>query len=68
MFKKSIICAAVLAASVSVASAAEISPPRDLSVPDLLLWADAYKKDTGNGLNYQSIGSGAGLKQIRPRR
>jgi phosphate transport system substrate-binding protein len=27
-------------------------------------WADAYKKNTGNGLNYQSIGSGGGIKQI----
>ena len=27
-------------------------------------WADAYKKETGNSLNYQSIGSGAGIKQI----
>ena len=27
-------------------------------------WADAYKKATGNGLNYQSIGSGGGIKQI----
>jgi len=27
-------------------------------------WADAYKKDTGDGLNYQSIGSGGGIKQI----
>ena len=27
-------------------------------------WADAYKKETGNGLNYQSIGSGAGIKHI----
>ncbi len=30
-------------------------------------WADAYKKDTGNGLNYQSIGSGAGIKQIKAK-
>ncbi len=30
-------------------------------------WADAYKKDTGNGLNYQSIGSGAGIKQIQAK-
>lgn len=28
-------------------------------------WADAYKKETGNGLNYQSIGSGGGIKQIQ---
>jgi len=27
-------------------------------------WADAYKKQTGNGMNYQSIGSGGGIKQI----
>src|SRR6478735_7642187 len=30
-------------------------------------WAEMYKKDTGNGLNYQSIGSGAGIKQIRAK-
>jgi phosphate transport system substrate-binding protein len=27
-------------------------------------WADAYKKSTGVALNYQSIGSGGGIKQI----
>jgi phosphate transport system substrate-binding protein len=30
-------------------------------------WADAYKKATGTGLNYQSIGSGGGIKQIRSK-
>ncbi len=30
-------------------------------------WADAYKKDTGDSLNYQSIGSGAGIKQIQAK-
>src|ERR1043165_1693182 len=30
-------------------------------------WADAYKKETGTGLNYQSIGSGGGIKQITAR-
>ena len=30
-------------------------------------WADAYKKETGVGLNYQSIGSGGGIKQIKAR-
>lgn len=30
-------------------------------------WAEAYKKETGNGLNYQSIGSGGGIKQIIAR-
>jgi phosphate transport system substrate-binding protein len=27
-------------------------------------WADAYRKQTGTGMNYQSIGSGGGIKQI----
>jgi phosphate transport system substrate-binding protein len=27
-------------------------------------WADAYRKSTGVGMNYQSIGSGGGIKQI----
>jgi phosphate transport system substrate-binding protein len=30
-------------------------------------WAEAYKKDTGIGLNYQSIGSGGGIRQIRAK-
>src|ERR1700748_3799685 len=30
-------------------------------------WADTYKKETGVGLNYQSIGSGGGIKQIQAR-
>ncbi len=30
-------------------------------------WADTYKKETGNNLNYQSIGSGGGIKQIKAR-
>jgi phosphate transport system substrate-binding protein len=30
-------------------------------------WADAYKKATGVGLNYQSIGSGGGIRQITAR-
>jgi phosphate transport system substrate-binding protein len=30
-------------------------------------WAENYKKATGNGLNYQSVGSGAGIKQIKAK-
>ena len=30
-------------------------------------WADSYKKVSGNTLNYQSIGSGAGIKQIEAK-
>lgn len=30
-------------------------------------WAESYKAATGNGLNYQSIGSGGGIKQIKAK-
>ncbi|MEO8171137.1 MAG: extracellular solute-binding protein, partial [Oxalobacteraceae bacterium] len=30
-------------------------------------WAEAYKAATGNALNYQSIGSGGGIKQIKAK-
>src|SRR3989440_6332251 len=35
--------------------------------PAYAKWADAYKKETGIGLNYQSIGSGGGIKQIKAK-
>lgn len=30
-------------------------------------WAEAYKAKTGSGMNYQSIGSGGGIKQIQAK-
>jgi len=30
-------------------------------------WAETYKKATGTGMNYQSIGSGGGIKQIKEK-
>ncbi len=30
-------------------------------------WADAYNKATGTRINYQSVGSGAGIKQIKAK-
>lgn len=30
-------------------------------------WADAYKKESGISVNYQSIGSGGGIKQIKEK-
>ena len=40
---------------------------RRFPYPIYAKWADAYKKATGVGLNYQSIGSGGGIKQIYAR-
>jgi phosphate transport system substrate-binding protein len=68
MFMKSIIGAAALVVSIGIACAADISGAgATFPFPIYAKWADAYKKDTGNGLNYQSIGSGAGIKQIRAK-
>ncbi len=30
-------------------------------------WADAYNKVTGVRINYQSVGSGAGIRQIKAK-
>ena len=35
--------------------------------PVLAKWAEAYKGKSGNSLNYQSIGSGGGIKQIKAK-
>jgi phosphate transport system substrate-binding protein len=62
---RTIAAAGLLAAAITPASAAEITGAGSTFVyPVLAKWADAYKKDTGIGLNYQSIGSGGGIKQI----
>jgi len=61
--------AGVLALALNApASAADISGAgATFPYPIYAKWADAYKKETGNGLNYQSIGSGGGIKQITAR-
>ena len=56
------------AAALVPANAADISGAgATFPYPIYAKWADAYKKETGNGLNYQSIGSGGGIKQIKAK-
>jgi phosphate transport system substrate-binding protein len=56
------------ALSVSAASAADISGAgATFPNPIYSKWADAYKTETGNSMNYQSIGSGGGIKQIEAK-
>jgi phosphate transport system substrate-binding protein len=57
-----------VAFTVSTAQAADISGAgATFPYPIYAKWADAYKKETGIGLNYQSIGSGGGIKQIKAK-
>ena len=56
------------AAAFAPANAADISGAgASFPYPIYTKWADAYKKETGIGLNYQSIGSGGGIKQIKAK-
>ena len=67
-FMKSLLAGAVLATVSWSASAADISGAgATFPYPVYAKWADAYKKETGVGLNYQSIGSGGGIKQIKAK-
>jgi phosphate ABC transporter phosphate-binding protein len=60
--------AAASTLSISAAMAADISGAgATFPYPIYAKWADAYKKETGIGLNYQSIGSGGGIKQIKAK-
>ena len=60
--------AGLLAASAMPASALDLSGAgATFPYPLYAKWADTYKKETGVGLNYQSIGSGGGIKQIQQK-
>jgi len=56
------LAAAILPAAADISGAGATFP-----YPIYAKWADTYKKETGVGLNYQSIGSGGGIKQIQAR-
>ena len=61
---KGFLAAAALAFGVQAQSADITGAGATFPYPIYAKWADAYKKETGVGLNYQSIGSGGGIKQI----
>lgn len=56
--------AAAFSFSASVSAADITGAGATFPYPIYAKWADAYRKSTGVGLNYQSIGSGGGIKQI----
>jgi phosphate transport system substrate-binding protein len=66
-FVKTIVAVGLVAASTSAFAADITGAGATFPFPVYSKWADAYKKETGNGLNYQSIGSGAGIKQIQAK-
>jgi len=64
---KTIVAAGLVAASTSAFAADITGAGATFPFPIYSKWADSYKKETGNGLNYQSIGSGGGIKQIEAK-
>ena len=68
MFKTFVAAAGVAALFASAAPAADISGAgATFPAPVYAKWAEAYKAQTGVGLNYQAIGSGGGIKQIKAK-
>jgi phosphate transport system substrate-binding protein len=63
-----VLVAAAAVALTGLVHAADISGAgATFPYPIYSKWADAYKTTTGTGLNYQSIGSGGGIKQIKAK-
>jgi len=64
----SLVVGASAVAAMSTAIAADMTGAgATFPYPIYAKWAENYKKATGNGLNYQSVGSGAGIKQIKAK-
>src|ERR1700716_3599864 len=63
-----LVAVAGVVAFAGAAQAADISGAgATFPYPIYSKWADAYRQQTGIGLNYQSIGSGGGIKQIKAK-
>ena len=57
--------AALIACAVAPAGAVSLNGAGGTAIyPVLSIWAQHYQQKTGNSVNYQSIGSGGGIKQI----
>jgi phosphate transport system substrate-binding protein len=66
--KRTLLAALAAGAVAAAAQATDISGAgATFPYPIYSKWADAYKQQTGIGLNYQSIGSGGGIKQIKAK-
>ena len=67
MRKMLILAAATIGLSGAVQAADITGAGATFPFPIYSKWAEAYKKETGVGLNYQSIGSGGGIRQIKAK-
>ena len=64
----SILAGATIAAAPLAALAVDLTGAgATFPAPVYAKWAEVYKAKTGNALNYQAIGSGGGIKQIKAK-
>ena len=67
LFRSAVVVAA-LAAAASLGHAQDVTGAgATFPAPIYAKWADAYNKATGVRINYQSVGSGAGIRQIKAK-
>jgi len=65
---KTMIAGAAAAMAMSSSFAADVTGAgATFPYPIYAKWAEMYKSATGTGMNYQSVGSGAGIKQIKAK-
>ncbi len=65
---RALLSVAMIAAGLSTAGAADVTGAgATFPYPIYAKWAEAYKQKTGVGMNYQSIGSGGGIAQIKAK-
>ncbi len=68
MFKKLAVALGATLLFANAGHAADISGAgATFPAPVYAKWAETYKATTGTGLNYQAIGSGGGIKQIKAK-
>ncbi|MEO7496517.1 MAG: phosphate ABC transporter substrate-binding protein PstS [Massilia sp.] len=64
----SLVVGSAAAIAMSSAQAAEVTGAgSSFMAPIATKWAESYKAATGNSVNYSSVGSGAGIKQIKAK-
>jgi phosphate transport system substrate-binding protein len=65
---RSLLAAAALSAGTGVVFAQDVTGAgASFPAPVYAKWADAYNKASGARINYQSVGSGAGIRQIKAK-
>jgi phosphate transport system substrate-binding protein len=64
---KSVVAAAAAVFSLAAGAAEITGAGASFPAPIYAKWAEAYEKATGNRMNYQSIGSSGGVRQIQAK-